>query len=577
MAKGIGIHVVTNTRLYKGRVYRSHLLRRSFREGDKVRKETIANLTPLGDEFVEGIRSLLRGGSVARAEDLFTIDSSAIHGPTKAVLLAMERLAFDSLLGGRASRMRRIAQALVASRVIEPHSKIATTRWWRSTTLLVELGLTDVTEDEVYAAMDWLLERQSAIEKKLAARHFDSDSLVLCDMTSSYFEGSHCPLAKRGHNRDGKKGTLQVNYGLLTDSRGCPVSVTAFDGNTADSKTLIPFVENVRQAFGIKEFVIVGDRGMITQKQINVLKDLEDVSWITALRTEGVRKLLKSEVVNLQEIDEQLICEIRHPDYPGERLIVCRNDDLAKRRSESRQSLLESTTLILQKIQESVQKGRLQGKDKIGLRVGRNINQFKMAKHFVLDIQDGHFSFQIDDAKVAAEAALDGLYVVRTPLTADQMDSASVVRSYKRLAMIERGFRAFKSMDLQVRPIYHRLEKRVKAHLFLCLLAYYVQWHMIEAWRELLFCDEDQEAKETRHPVNPAKRSSSADKKASTKRTADGNDCHSFRTLLMELNTIVRNQCRRLGASSSEQAFALDTTPNATQQRALERISRIAL
>ena len=577
MAKGIGIHVVTNTRRYKGKVYRSHLLRRSFRDGDKVKKETIANLTPLGDELVEGLRSLLRGGSVARPEDLFSIDSSAIHGPVQAVLLAMERLGFDSLLGGRPSRERRIAQALVASRVIEPHSKIATTRWWRNTTLLDELSLEDVSEDEVYAAMDWLFERQSDIEKKLAERHFDEGSLVLCDMTSSYFEGSHCPLAKRGHNRDGKKGTVQVNYGLLTDSGGCPVSITAFDGNTADSTTLIPFIEKVRQAFGINEFVIVGDRGMITQKQINVLKDLKDVSWITALRAEGVRKLLESDSIDPQPIAEQLICEIRHPDYPGERLIVCRNVDLARRRFETRRSLIESTTLVLQKIQESVQKGRLQGKEKIGLRVGRNIDRFKMAKHFVLDIQDRHFSFRMDEAKITAEEALDGLYVVRTPLTADQMDSASVVRSYKRLAMIERGFRAFKSLDLQVRPIYHRLTKRVKAHLFLCLLAYYVQWHMIEAWRELLFCDEDQSAKETRHPVSPATRSSSADRKAATKQTADGSDCHSFRTLLMELGTIVRNQCRRLGASSSEPTFALDTTPNATQQRALERISRIVV
>lgn len=570
-------HVVTTTRKHKGKTYRSHLLRRSYRDGDKVRKETIANLTPLGDHVVEIVRAALRGKELVPVDQVFDVIKSSHHGHVQAVLNTMNRLGFEKLIASRPSRERDLVVATVVARVIEPDSKLATTRSWHDTSLPEILGVTDADEDDVYAAMDWLLKRQNRIEKKLGVRHLEEGGLVLFDLTSSYFEGKTCPLAKLGHNRDGKKGKLQVNYGLLTDDRGCPVAVSVFEGNTGDPKTLLPQVQKVKEDFGLQEVVLVGDRGMISQKQIDELKHIEGVDWLTALRTEGIRKLVHGGAIQLGLFDERNLFELTHPDYPGERLVACRNPELAKLRTEKRRSLLEATAKELERVRGMVKRGKLKGADEIGVRVGKVVNKYKVAKHFELDIRDDAFDFQINEQQVAAEATLDGIYVVRTSVAAQRLDTADTVRSYKNLSRVEQAFRSLKSIDLLVRPIGHRLEDRVRAHIFLCLLAYYVQWHMIEAWRPLLFADEDQAAKATRDPVAPTKRSGRALKKAHTKKLEDGTAVHSLRTLLKHMSTIVRNTCTRKDAAPDEPTFSVDTTPNPKQQRAYDLLNEISL
>jgi transposase len=570
-------HVVTTTRKYKGKTYRSHLLRRSFRDGDKVRKETIANLTPLGDHVVEIIRAALRGKELVPVDQIFKVIRSSLHGHVRAVLDTMKLLGFEKLIASRRSRERDLVVATVAARVLEPDSKLATTRWWHDTSLPELLGVADADEDDVYASMDWLLKRQRRIEKKLAARHLEEGGLVLFDLTSSYFEGKTCPLAKFGHNRDGKKGKLQVNYGLLTDHRGRPVAVSVFDGNTGDTKTLLPQLQKVKDEFGLQEMVLVGDRGMISQKQIDELRNIEGVDWITALRTEKIRKLVQGGAVQLGLFDERNLFELTHPDYPGERLVACRNPELAKLRTEKRRSLLEATAKELEKVRGMVKRGTLKGEDAIGVRVGKVVNKYKVAKHFDLTIREAAFNFQINDQRVADEATLDGIYIVRTSVPAKRLDAADTVRNYKNLSRVEQGFRTLKSVDLLVRPIGHRVEDRVRSHIFLCMLAYYVQWHMLEAWRPLLFADEDQQAKESRHPVAAAKRSASAMAKVHSKKLDDGTEVHSFRTLLKHMSTIVRNTCTRGGADSDEPTFFIDTTPNAKQQRAYDLLSEIVM
>jgi transposase len=400
--------------------------------------------------------------------------------------------------------------------------------------------------------------------------------MALYDLSSSYVEGSHCPLAALGYSRDGKKGKLQINYGLLTDRRGCPVAVSVFKGNVADTKTLMPQVQTLRERFGLADFVLVGDRGMITQKQVDVLRE-QDVQWITALRPGAIGKLVDDNSIQPTLFDERNLAEIEHDDFPGERLVVCRNPELAKRRAAKRVSLLDATVAELQKVRRMVENGRLRGEGKIGVRVGRVVNKYKVAKHFTLDVGDKHFSFERDEASIAAEAALDGLYVVRTSLPTQRMQRDDVVRSYKQLTQVERSFRSMKTMDLHVRPIYHRTEDRVRAHILLCMLAYYVRWHMLEAWRPLLFCDEKLEAKAHRDPVAPATRSAAADNKAASKRTHDGERAHSFQTLLHSLATVVRNTCRRPSADATEATFDVDTRPTEIQQKAFQRIAAIQM
>src|SRR3990172_6196630 len=551
------------------------LLREGYREGGQVKNRTLANLSHWPLAKVELLRRVLRDEPLAPVDTLVEIVASAHHGHVQAVRTTMQRLGFDTLIAGRAGRERDLVVAMVAARILEPDSKLATTRWWHTTTLPASLGVGDADEDALYEAMDWLLERQAGIERKLATRHLRAGGFVLYDLTSSYFEGTTCPLAAFGHNRDGKKGKLQVNYGLLTDGRGCPVAVSVFKGNTGDAPTLLPAVQRVRERFGIEQLVVVGDRGMLSQTQITTLKRLEGVDWITALKTGALRDLVADGHVQLGLFDEHNLFELTHPDFPGERLVACRNPELAKLRAHKRRSMLEATAKELDKVRDMVGRGRLAGKDKIGVRVGKVVDRYKMAKHIRLDISEERFDHAIDEAAVAAEAALDGIYVVRTSLPPEQLDSADTVRSYKLLADVERAFRCMKTVDLNIRPIYHWSENRVRAHIFLCMLAYYVQWHMIEAWRPLLFCDEEQEAKKQRDPVAPARRSASALDKVHTKHLADGTPAHSFRTLLTDLATIVRNVCRTPGANDDAPTFEVVTTPTPAQRRAYELLEAL--
>jgi len=545
------------------------LLREGYREHGKVKNRTLANLSHWPAEKIELLRRVLRDERLAPVDQLFEVVSSSHHGHVHAVLTAMDRLDFDRLIASRSSRERSLVTAMVAARILEPQSKLATTRWWHGTTLPGNLGVQDATEDDLYEAMDWLLARQDRIEGKLAARHLREGGLVLYDLTSSYFEGTTCPLAALGHNRDGGKGKLQVNYGLLANREGCPVSVSVYEGNTGDPATLLEQVTKVKDAFGIKNLVLVGDRGMISQKQIDSLKDVEGVDWITALKTGGIRELLKGGHLQMGLFDERNLFELTHPDFPGERLIACRNPELARLRAHKREDLLAATTKELDKVKGMVERGSLSGKDQIGVRVGRVINKYKVAKHIALIIEEKRFAYEIRREQVAAEAALDGIYVIRTSLPKERISAEDAVRSYKSLSDVERAFRSLQSIDLLVRPIRHRLEDRVRAHIFLCMLAYYVEWHMIEAWRPLLFADEDREAKKVRDPVAPAKRSAGARGKAASKKIDDDTMAHSFRTLMSELASIVRNTCRRPGADPSEPTFEVTTTPSPKQARAL--------
>lgn len=553
------------------------LLRESYREGTKVRKRTLANLSSLSASQVEAIRAVLAGQALQPPSQALEITASLAHGHVHAVALAMQRLDLASLLGAKASRERDLVLAMVAARIAAPHTKLATTRWWHTTTLAADFGVADANEDELYAAMDWLLARQDAIQNKLAARHLHEGGQVLYDLSSSYFEGSTCPLAKLGHNRDGKKGLLQVNYGLLTDALGCPVAVSVHEVNVADSTTFLPEVQRLREQFGIERLVMVGDRGMISAKAIAELREMPGIDWITALRSASIRTLVEQGQLQLGLFDERNLLEIASPEYPGERLVACRNPQLAALRAHKRQELLTATETELQAIQARVQAGRLQDADKIGVAVGRVVNRYKVAKHFELRIGEASFTFARKHAAIAAEAALDGLYIIRTSVQAARMDAPDCVRNYKALANVERAFRSLKTVDLKVRPIHHRTADRVRAHILLCMLAYYVEWHMREAWAALMFTDLDQAAKAVRDPVAPAKRSKAALDKVARRTLDDGTPVHSFATLMAELGGIVRNTCRTSVAGADAATFDVVTTPNPTQRHALELIQQIRL
>jgi DDE family transposase len=553
----------------------TYLLRESFREGDRVRKRTLANLSALSDEQIDTIRRVLRGESLCLAATTFEVVRSRPRGHVEAVAAAMRRLGVERLLAARPSRERELVCALVAARIVAPHTKLATTRWWHTTTLAEDFGVADADEDDLYAAMDWLLAHQDTIENKLAARHLSEGALVLYDLSSSYFEGSSCPLARLGHSRDGRKGMLQVNYGLLTDARGCPVAVSVHEGNVTDSATLMPEVKRLRESFGIERLVMIGDRGMICQKSIDEMRQSDGIDWITALKSASIRALVEQGQLQLGLFDERNLLELQSPQYPGERLVACRNPELARLRAHKRGELLACTEASLEKIRARVDAGRLCGQDEIGLRVGKVVNQYKVAKHFELAIGQSTFTFGRKLDAIAAEAALDGLYIIRTSVSAARMDAAECVRSYKSLANVERAFLALKTIDLKVRPIHHRSADRVRAHIFLCMLAYYVEWHMREAWRELMFADTEQQAKATRDPVAPARRSAAARTKAATHRLDDGTPVHSFASLLEELSTVVRNTCRTPGVDPNAPTFEVLTTPNAKQQHAFDLIAHI--
>jgi len=524
------------------------LLRESIRQGGKILKRTLANLSSLSIEQAEAIRAVLKGTPMAPLDALFEVVRSRAHGAVQAIGSAMKRLRLAALLDRKASRERDLVLAMIAARVLDPQSKLATARSWEHSTLGEWFGVEGADENELYAAMDWLLERQSGIEQRLAKRHLSEGGRVLYDLSSSYVEGVCCPLAQRGYSRDGKKGKRQVNYGLLTDARGCPVAISVFEGNTADPATLLPQVEKLRAEFDLHSVIVVGDRGMISQKQIEALRGEDGVQWISALKSGAIRQLVEAGSIQLDLFDERNLFEFTHEDFPGERLVVCRNPQLAKLRTHKRRELLEATSEELQVVQRMVANGRLKDQGKIGVRVGRVLNKYKMAKHFRLQIEAERFTFEIDEPQVAEEAALDGLYVIRTCVPAAELPGEEAVRHYKELSQVEAAFRTLKSEELQIRPIRHYSEDRVRAHLLLCLLAYYVQWHMSEAWRPLLFADEDQARLAARDPVAPATRSEAALEKIASKCLPDGSPAHSFRTLLASLPSTPRpmpNNTRR--------------------------------
>src|SRR5512135_475182 len=555
----------------------AYLLRESYREGAHVRKRTLANLSSLSEEQIDAIRAVLRGEPLRPVGDLFEVVSSCAHGHVQAVRVAMRRLGFPQLLSARAQPERERVCALIAARVLAPHTKLATTRWWHTTTLAEDFGVAEADENDLYAAMDWLLERQAGIEKKLAARHLAEGAMALYDLSSSYFEGRCCPLGKLGYSRDGKRGKLQVNYGLLTDRRGCPVAVSVYEGNVADAATLTPQVLRLKQDFGLDQVVLVGDRGMIGQAAVEALGAHPGLAWITALKSSQIRTLVQGEAVQLGLFDERNLFELTHPDYPGERLVACRNPELGRARAHKRAALIEATRAELDRVRAMVERGSLLGQDKIGVRVGKVLNKYKVAKHFELTIEASRFDYRLLEDSVAIEAALDGLYVIRTAVPSESMDAADVVRGYKRLTEVERAFRSMKTVDLEIRPIHHRLERRMRAHIFLCMLSYYVEWHLREAWRELLFADEQRDAKDMRDPVAPATRSEAALRKAATHRLDNGLPVHSFRTLIEELPSAVRNTCRTRGTDTTAPTFQIVTTLNPTQRRAFDLLQSITV
>ena len=565
------VHVATTRRTYKGKTYESHLLRRSYREGGKVLHETLGNLSHLPPETIELIRRSLRGERFVAAHEHLEIVRSLPHGHVAAVLGTLRSRGLDKLLDREPSRARDLVVAMIAARVLDPRSKLATTRAWTQTTLADELGVGDAGEDDLYAAMDWLYERQERIEDGLAKRHLSDGALVLYDLTSTYFEGHCCPLAKLGYSRDGKRGLPQIVFGLLTDAKGCPIAVEVFAGNTGDPKTVASQVEKLRTRFGLKSVVVVGDRGMLTAARIREDISPAGFSWITALRAPEIDALRTAGSLQLSLFDDKDLGEITDPAYPGERLIVCRNPLLKDERARKREELLACTERDLERVRAHVTSGKLRAEKAIGLRVGRVIDRYKMAKHFVLHIEEGAFRFERNQVQIAHEAALDGFYVLRTDVKKAQLDTADVVRSYKALSHVERAFRSIKTLDLHVRPIHHRTEERVRAHVFLCMLAFYVQWHMARAWAPMIFADEFPPGRKGNSPVSPAQRSAAAQEKALTKRRPDGQRVHSFRTLLGELATLAKNRLRPVGADD-DACFDLNTIPTPLQREALDRL-----
>ena len=553
------------------------LLRESFREGKRIRKRTLANLSKWSPRLIDGLRVLLKGGvAVADPAEAFEILRSLPHGHVHATLGCLNRLGLPRLIDSRRTRERDLVVALIVARIIDPRSKLATARGLCSHTqfhsLSEQLGIGSAGSQELYSAMDWLGQRQNRIEKKLAQRHLGGSTLVLYDVTSTYFEGNHCPVVQRGYSRDGKKDKSQIVFGLLVTPEGCPVAIEAFSGNTADPTTLKSQIHKLRERFGLQHLVMVGDRGLITQARIREeLRPLQ-LDWITALRGPQIRQLVNRGDLQLSLFDDKDLAEIESPDYPGERLIVCRNPLLAERRASKRQQLLEATQQELDKIVQATERPQraLQGKDKIALRVGKVLQRFKVGKHFQLEITEESFNYCRKQEAIEREAALDGIYVIRSSLTQLQMTASDLVRSYKGLSVVEQAFRSFKTVDLKVRPIYHRLEDRVRAHLFLCMLAYYVQWHMRQKLAPVLFQDEDKAAAQALREsvVQPARRSRRARDKAQLKRTEQGWPVHSFQTLLADLATITKNrvQAKLTGAEPFDQI----TRPSSFQQHVLD-------
>jgi|KBSMisStaDraftv2_1062788.scaffolds.fasta_scaffold120041_1 transposase len=559
------------------------LLRESYRENGKVRKRTLCNLSDWSTAHVEGLRGVLKGGTVVAPDrDAFTVTRSLPHGHAALALGTARKIGLDTMLGPEGNRCRDLVLAMIVARIIDPGSKLAAARALSPETatssLGTILGLGEVDEDELYTALDWLRERQPAIETALANRHLKNGTLVLYDVSSSYMEGSHCPLAHRGYSRDGRKGTLQIVYGLLCAPDGCPVAIEVFDGNTGDPKTLAVQVGKLKQRFGLDHVVLVGDRGMITQARLTEDVKTAGLDWITALRGPAIKDLVKGGVLQLSLFDERDMASITSPDFPDERLIVCRNPDLATKRAHKRQELLDATERDLARVQTAVTRARkpLRGAANIALAVGAAIEKHKMRKHFDLDITDAKFTFTRKTDAIASEAATDGIYIVRTSLASEVLDDAAAVRSYKSLSQVERAFRCIKTVDLQVRPVHHWLADRVRAHVFLCMLAYYLEWHMRRKLAPLLFDDTDKDAAEAAREsvVAKAQRSPPAIRKQTTGITAEGTPVHSFRTLLADLATLARNTI--VTAVAPNLPLTVYTRPTRVQQRAFE-LAEVAL
>jgi len=540
------------------------LVRQSYREEGKVKKRTIANITHLPPRTQKVIERSLAGDAIVPSS-AFEIVRARQHGHVEAVLTTMRRLKLDRLLSKTPCRQRDLALALIAARILQPNSKLATTRWWDDTTLPAMLGIEGACENDLYGAMDWLLARQPAIEASLARRHLEPCGLVLYDLTSSYVEGTKCPLAARGHSRDGKRDKLQINFGMVTDEDGRPISVTVYPGNTADPATVQDQIDKLQNDFGIDLVVFVGDRGMVAQTGIDRFKEQGGVEWITALKSGGIRRLHADGALQMSLFDDRNLFELSSPHFPGERLVACRNPLLAERRAKKRNEMLDATRREFIKVQRMVKRGRLRGRDSIGIRVGRVVNKYKMAKHFKLTITDDRFSYRVRRDSVRKEAAVDGIYVIRTSVPAEAISSDDVVRHYKRLTKVEKDFRSMKATGLEVRPLHHHKEERVRAHVFLCMLALYVQWHMQRALRPLLFAEES-DTLPTRDPVKPSQPTAVASAKKASKTTPDGLPVHSFRTLLCNLACITKNVCK---TETSTETFEVIANRTKLQEKAL--------
>lgn len=563
------MHVDTRPRTYRAadgtvREYRQALLRRSYRNAQgKPAKETLANLSMLPAETVEVLRKSLAGKTLVAADEAFDIDHVLAHGHVAAVHAMAAQLRFDELLGPRC-RERDLAYALIVSRIVAPQSKLSTIRWWADTSLGTDLQITDARTDEVYAAMDWLLARQDRIEKKLADRHLTPGGMALFDLSSSWMEGHCCELTKFGYSRDGKRGLPQIEFGLLGDAAGRPVAVRVFEGNTSDSRSFLTAISTVRDQFGLRNLTMVGDRGMITNARVEDLKTLPGLDWITALRAPAIAALAKQDgPLQMSLFDTQNFAEITHDDFPGERLVCCRNPALADVRARKRDTLLRATEQNLDKIAASVTAGRLRGADKIGIRVGKVINKNKVGKHFITTITDKDFTYHRDEDKITTEAALDGIYVIRTSVDAARLGTGDVVGAYKNLAHIERDFRSIKSDDLDLRPVRHYLADRVKAHILLCMLAAYLNWHLRVALAPLTFTDEN--IPQPTDPVAPAQRSAEAKATDAAKKTRDALPVYDYPGLIAHLGQLTRNTISFAG-----QRFEKVASPTPVQRRAFE-------
>lgn len=574
------VHVATVTKQHKGKTYVTYLLRHTYRDEGKVKHITVGNLSDLPVDLIEVIRKRLNGKSptpLPTEDDDFEIVRSLPHGHVAAVLGTLQAIGLDRLVSSKACREAQLVTAMIVLRIIAPGSKLANLTGMQSETaehsLADELQLRDIETNELYEAMDWLLARQKRIENKLAKKHLREGTLVLYDVSSSYYTGRQSELIKMGYSRDGKPSQPQIVYGLLCAPDGCPVAIEVFSGNTADPATFTAQVNTIRKRFGLTRVVLVGDRGMITSKRIDEdLRDVEGLDWITALRNDSIKKLVEQKSIQLSLFDERDLAEVTSSDYPGERLIVCRNPLLAEERARKRQELLAAAEQKLAAVVQAVSRARqpLRGKDEIGLRIGRDLKNTKMKKHFELTIEEDSFSYRRLDEQIAEEAALDGLYVVRTSLSREILTAEQTVSSYKDLSQVEWAFRSLKTMDLQVRPIYHWKDDRIRAHVFLCMLAYYVEWHMRGALSEVLFDDHEREAAEATRKsiVSPAPRSEAAKQKENERRTPDGFPVQSFQCLLKDLATLCKNRVR--WSSRSEVEFERVTMPTALQRRVFE-------